>query len=123
MNNEKIVRVCVCGGRDYTDKKAAFATLDKMMAHVAPWDDIVIVHGCAKGADALAEEYAITHNLKHEKYTADWKKSGNAAGHIRNRRMLESGLDLLVALPGGKGTANMVKICNDAGVRVWRPLG
>ena len=38
---------------------------------------------------------------------------------IRNRRMLEEGRpDLVIAFPGGKGTANMVRIALQAGIQV-----
>ena len=38
---------------------------------------------------------------------------------IRNRRMLIEGKpDLVLAFPGGKGTANMVEISRKAGVKV-----
>lgn len=40
---------------------------------------------------------------------ADWKKHGKAAGPIRNGIMLRDGKpDMVVAFPGGRGTANMV---------------
>ena len=39
------------------------------------------------------------------------EKHGNAAGPIRNQRMLDHGKpDIVVAFPGGSGTADMVKL-------------
>ena len=49
---------------------------------------------------------------------ADWEKHGKAAGPKRNKRMLEWKPDLVVAFPGGKGTANMVQQARQAGVEV-----
>ena len=44
-----------------------------------------------------------------EEFKADWDKFGRAAGPIRNAQMLREGKpDLVVAFPGGRGTANMV---------------
>lgn len=44
-----------------------------------------------------------------------------AAGHIRNTQMLvECKPDLVVAFEGGKGTANMVRQAEAAGVRVLK---
>ncbi|MEM9912925.1 MAG: hypothetical protein AAF922_19365 [Pseudomonadota bacterium] len=44
---------------------------------------------------------------------------GRAAGPIRNKEMLDEGCpDLVVAFPGGRGTANMVKQAQAAGVEV-----
>lgn len=44
------------------------------------------------------------------------------AGPIRNRRMLEQGKpDLVVAFPGGAGTANMVRLTEAAALPLLRP--
>ena len=52
-------------------------------------------------------------------YPANWKKHGRAAGPIRNKQMLEEAKpDLVIAFPGGAGTANMVKQAREAGVKV-----
>ena len=38
---------------------------------------------------------------------------------MRNREMLERGRpDLVIAFPGGPGTANMVKLAREAGIEV-----
>jgi hypothetical protein len=43
-------------------------------------------------------------------FPANWKVYGRAAGPIRNMKMLLEGKpDLVVAFPGGIGTADMVK--------------
>ena len=50
---------------------------------------------------------------------ADWKRYGRGAGPARNQAMLvEFNPQLLVAFPGGKGTADMVRRAQKAGVRV-----
>jgi hypothetical protein len=52
-------------------------------------------------------------------YVAQWKKHGRAAGPIRNQRMLDEGKpDLVVAFPGGRGTADMIRRAERAGVPV-----
>lgn len=44
---------------------------------------------------------------------------GRAAGPIRHQRMLDEGMpDLVLALPGGRGTADMVRHATLAGVEV-----
>ena len=44
-----------------------------------------------------------------EEYPADWKKYGKSAGPLRNQRMIDEGKpDLVVAFPGGVGTADMI---------------
>lgn len=50
---------------------------------------------------------------------ADWEDLGRKAGPIRNQRMLDDGRpELVVAFPGGPGTAHMCRIAREAGVEV-----
>jgi hypothetical protein len=52
-------------------------------------------------------------------YPADWAKHGRAASPIRNQQMLDEGRpNLVVAFPGGRGTADMVRRARSAGVEV-----
>ena len=52
-----------------------------------------------------------------ELFPADWKVRGRAAGHIRNQQMLDEGRPhLVVAFPGGRGTADMVRRARAAGI-------
>jgi len=53
-------------------------------------------------------------------FDADWKL-GKKAGPLRNQRMIDEGRpDLVVAFPGGKGTADMVRRAEAAGVKVLK---
>lgn len=80
---------------------------------------IEIISGCAKGADSVAVDWSIVNWLPCHKYSADWETHGKAAGPIRNQQMLDEGKpDLVVAFPGGKGTADMVRRAKKAGVKV-----
>ncbi len=49
---------------------------------------------------------------------ADWANYGKGAGHIRNQQMLDSGIDLAIEFPGGRGTADMRRRLDKAGVKV-----
>lgn len=119
------MRILVCGGRDYADKKKVYYTLDNLTGcyknrpYVLPKKDTVIIHGAASGADILADSWAVTNWVKFEEYPANWGRYHKRAGYIRNKRMLEEGKpDIVVAFPGGKGTSNMVKLAQDAGIPV-----
>ena len=108
------LRVLVCGGRDYADR----ATFDRWMAPLRT-RAVSIITGCASGADTLALGWAQTWGIHLDFYPADWKKHGKAAGPIRNRQMLEMGRpDLVIAFPGGRGTADMIRQAEAAGVEV-----
>ncbi len=119
------MRILVCGGRNFDDSTLVFATLDALFPSTddietwLPPSDTVIIHGGARGADLLGDSWAVTNWVRIEEYRADWEKYGKSAGYIRNKQMLVEGKpDLVIAFPGGKGTAMMVKIAKDAGIEV-----
>lgn len=81
----------------------------------------VVIHGYAQGADSLARIWVEGTNgeVLHAPFRADWRTHGKAAGPIRNQRMIDEGKpDLVVAFPGGKGTADMVRRAAAAGLPV-----
>jgi hypothetical protein len=119
----------VCGGRDFEDQEFLNETLDRIcfnrgwilepgeygnfLAHVH------LIHGGARGTDLLAEDWAIGHWCDWTEFEADWDTHGKKAGPIRNQQMLEEGKpDVVVAFPGGKGTADMVRRAKKAGIEV-----
>lgn len=111
-------RVIVCGGRDYADRDYLFTVLDDLHAG----DPIgVIMHGDARGADTLAGEWAEARGVAVFELRADWKRHGRSAGPRRNARMLNAWPDLVVAFPGGDGTADMVRRAANAGLPVMHP--
>lgn len=113
-----IGRVLVCGGRGYTDRAALWSILDGL----GPPEVSEIISGMAPGADTFAAEWAERFGFPLLKFHADWAKHGRAAGPIRNQRMIDEGKpDLVVAFPGGRGTADMVRRAKAAGIPVLLP--
>lgn len=109
-------RVLVCGGRDYTNVKHVRRVLARIEVE---HDSLIIIEGGAVGVDACASEWAHHRGFENLTFHADWKKHGRAAGPIRNQQMLDEGKpDLVVAFPGGTGTADMVRRARAAGVPV-----
>jgi hypothetical protein len=115
-------RVLVCGGRNYADRDRVFAELDRLDEALS--DPICVIAGGASGADALAEEWARSRigkrdGISFHGFKADWAKHGRAAGPIRNQAMIDRGRpNLVLAFPGGRGTADMVARANEAGIPV-----
>lgn len=108
--------VLVCGGRTYADVARLTSVLDYVCSSM---HEPMIVHGGAAGADWLAGQYAESRRLPVRAYKANWLAYGDRAGPIRNTHMLKDAKpDIVVAFPGGKGTADMVKKARAAGVRV-----
>lgn len=108
--------VLVCGGRHYSDEPALFNALDLENANIVI---DFIINGGASGADNLSSAWARSRRVMYEEYMADWLRHGRSAGPIRNQRMIDEGKpDLVVAFPGGKGTADMVRRAKAAGIEV-----
>ncbi|MBW6397027.1 DUF2493 domain-containing protein [Roseomonas sp. HJA6] len=113
-----MLRLLVCGGRTFTDRDAAFAAIDRIHAQCGV---AVLIHGAARGADTFGGEWAAAHGVPMLAFHADWESLGRKAGPIRNQRMLDEGRpDLVLALPGGRGTADMVRRATEAAVKVIR---
>ncbi len=116
------MRVLVCGARDWRDQGFVYRVLDTM--HATKGFTLVITGG-APGADRFGKNWALDRGIATDTFQADWARLGLAAGPIRNQRMIQEGKpDLVVAFPGGKGTADMVARADRAGVPVekvgWR---
>lgn len=121
------MRILVCGGRAFADYnklvKAILSVLPSVDDNdVATWllpSDTVIIHGCAQGADLMADRWAISNGVRIEEFPADWVKHGRAAGPIRNQQMIDEGKpDIVIAAPGGAGTADMVRRAKAVGIKV-----
>ena len=109
-------RVLVCGGRDYQDWLAVAGTLRR--AHDSSPIGLII-HGCDPGAATLAVRWARVAGVPTSGFDADFRSHGPAAERLRNERMIvESKPDLVIAFPGGEGTADLVSRAKTAGVPV-----
>jgi len=109
--------VIVCGGRNYTDRDHISNTLLSLDKKEGPFD--CIIHGCATGADREGMIWAQTMGILHAPFQADWRAHRKIAGLLRNQRMIDEGRpDLVIAFPGGNGTADMVKRAKRAGLKV-----
>jgi hypothetical protein len=115
------MRVLVCGGRSFADRTLLEQTLDRL--HAARRFSLLI-EGDAVGADRLAGTWARARGVALSVFKADWDGLGSKAGPIRNHRMLVEGRpELVVAFPGRRGTAHMIRLAQDAGVEVIQVLG
>lgn len=100
-------RYLICGGRDFADKELLHKALRSLILHPT---DAVIIHGAARGADQMAADWGYLRGAHVEPFPADWQRYGGAAGPLRNQAMLDVGKpDVVIAFPGGKGTADMVR--------------
>lgn len=115
------MRILVCGSRYWTEKEPIYTALQKY--NLLEEKITIIIGGCS-GADTIAHKIAIELKMETEVYKAEWKRYGNAAGPIRNKRMLKEGKpDLVLAFPmkgkENRGTNGMIDLAREAGVKVW----
>ena len=82
-------RVVIAGCRDYNNYDEAKPYIDYCLSNIRKENNIVIVSGCASGADAIGERYAKENGFDVEKFPADWKTYGRSAGPKRNKQMAE----------------------------------
>lgn len=127
-----MIRVLVCGGRDFglnaDERYHIIHMLDKFAQSnsvfydpIDNWlpSDIHIISGLAKGVDSIAVDWAVMNYVSWTGYPADWETYGRKAGVLRNIQMLEEGKpDVVLAFPGGRGTEHMKKIARKAGIKV-----
>lgn len=116
-NREPEVRILVCGDRNWNDSAFLRAVLEGSRVSV-------LIHGAARGADTVADDWAEDRDVTTRAFPADWNQYGKAAGPIRNQQMLDEGKpDLVLAfhddLAASKGTADMVRRAKKAGVPVY----
>ena len=80
-------RVVIAGCRNYNNYDEAKLYIDFCLSDIRKENDIIIVSGCASGADAIGERYALENGFEVKKYPADWAKYGKSAGPKRNEQM------------------------------------
>jgi hypothetical protein len=119
-------------------KKNGHATMRNMIGYDPK--EITVIHGCATGADTIGGECAKMRGCNVLEFPAPWgdvegkpdyqigtradgSKYWKAAGPYRNRQMLAEGRpDIILAfhsdIANSKGTLDMIKASNKAGLEV-----
>ena len=81
------LRVLVCGGRDYKNRRRVFEALDRLTAEHGA---LTIIEGGAVGADTFAGEWTcMQRSCQLVTEHADWEKYGRPAGPVRNQKMID----------------------------------
>ena len=107
------MRIVIAGCRDYCNYDEAKKYIDICLSTLEEKDDIIIVSGCANGADSIGEIYAREKGYSVEKYPPDWKRYGKGAGLIRNKKMVDI-CDRIICFWDGKsrGTRSTIEYAN-----------
>lgn len=125
-------RVIVTGSRDHPCEDDIWEALAMILAeNCDSGDTFTVVHGaCPTGADAHAASWVrlpfdgsgIT--IIEERYPAEWRLFGKAAGPRRNAEMVALGADLVLAFPlegpqnRSRGTYDCIKRATEARIPV-----
>jgi hypothetical protein len=114
----KQFRVVICGSRNFNDYVLLKNRTDKFLSGITELSDlsedppeVVILSGCAAGADTLGELYAEERKLTIEKHPALWDFYGKKAGYVRNEEMVKLA-DAVIAFWDGKskGTLHTINL-------------
>jgi hypothetical protein len=120
VNNhkEKVMRLIIAGGRDFTDIELMTSKLDAILSKTDD-DPITILSGTARGADQTGEVYARIRALSVEQYPAQWDKYGKSAGYKRNSQMADQATHCVVFWDGkSKGSKHMIDLAQQKGLEL-----
>lgn len=119
VDESKACKIIVAGTRTFNNAELLAKKLHKLTRKIKR--PVVIVTGAAKGADALAEKWALSYPrmMTVKRFHADWEIHGKAAGPIRNQKMVDYA-DRLIAFWDGEspGTADVIRRARKAGLKV-----
>ena len=102
-------RLIVAGGRDFNAHKLLANKLIKITSEDLKDYIVSIVSGMARGADMMAYDFAIQHQVAIYEFPANWDKFGKSAGYRRNAEMANFSQGLLAFWDGkSHGTKHMI---------------
>ena len=91
--------------------------MDRLLAARGPFERLI--HGGARGVDRIAGKWAREHGVLEWDFLPEWHRAGTHDGSVRNQRMIEEAHpELVIAFPGGLGTADMVERAKAARIEV-----
>ena len=110
------MKVAIIGSRDFNDYDLLVKTLEELAISL-------IVSGGAKGADSLAERYAIEHEIETLIFKPDYKLYNRGAPLKRNLQIIDAS-EFVIAFWDGKsrGTKHAIDYAHSQKKNVINPL-
>lgn len=110
------MRVLICAGRHYADTKMSRQVLD---AYHRLRPVLVLIHGGSQFLGSDVEDWARETGVDVVRYPPNWQRYGKHAERHRNQFMLtDSRPDVIIALPGGDDTSELVSQAKACGIHV-----
>jgi len=103
-------RLVIGGCRDFNDYVYFKEQVDYLIQNIRKEYEIIILSGCCRGVDEMAEIYAKENNFKVELHPANWNQYGKYAGPKRNEEMVLCS-DFVIAFWDfkSKGTKSLIE--------------
>jgi hypothetical protein len=115
------MRILVAGDRFWTCPKLAASIVRRLVARYGV--GITIIHGGAPGVDESFARACRALDVTSEPHVPDWKGLGNLSRPARNKEMVESGVNLCIALhrsiTASKGTKDCIQQALAAGIPTY----
>jgi len=101
------MKTIIAGGRDFKDFQYLEACISEVLLY--GWNISTVISGAAKGADNLGEAWALSFDIRVQKFPANWEKYGKGAGPRRNEEMAKEAEALIAFWDGeSKGTRDII---------------
>jgi len=110
-----MIKIAIIGSRTFFDYKNLVEMENFIFSKIDVDEVDVVVSGGARGADTLGRLWAEAHDIKMVEYHADWDRYGRAAGHIRNKLIIDDA-DIVFAFWDGKssGTRHSIRLARES---------
>lgn len=109
------MRLLICAGRHYADSRLCRQALD---AFQCLHEVRVVIHGGNQSLGAHIEDWAREIGAHLIRYPPNWQRHGKQAERLRNSFMLaDSRPDIVLALPGGADTEELLGQAKAQGIR------
>jgi len=105
-------KVIIAGTRTFNNFELVKSTMKELYYP----NEVEVVCGEARGADALGRFWATNMGFTIHSFPADWSQFGKRAGYLRNREMGEFADEAVIFWDGmSKGTKYMIDIMDELG--------
>jgi hypothetical protein len=104
-----VVKLIIAGSRSFDDYDRLCVACNHLTQNFKV--PVVVISGCARGADRLGERWADSRRLHVERFPADWDRHGKAAGYRRNEAMARAATHCIVFWDGqSPGAKHMIDL-------------